>query len=957
MRKLFLLTVTLLGILASLSSCKHDDVMNVSINDEQMVSICVTIPDSETRASETNSAQGIFNNNVLGVENDNYTMRYILQIFDENGRPSDETLIEYSDGTTVSFPVRLVSGRDYTFVVWADFVTNGETNTDNHYITKDANGKTDLRNITINEDSWVAMDETRDAFTGIYSTKAVGEKYSSASTINVVLTRPFAKLRVVTTDMEALANLGINPTHAIVEYTTPYRAGFNALTCTPFEADQNNIKVHQMSPTEAYPIIAYGDNTAANKVLFTDYLFASADQNDVVKFNLSVYENADKSGHIKTNSFTTDIAVKRNHITTITGSILTEGNNVEVVVNPNFGGYIEEEFPFVEKLDPNKTIYYTATSKVEPHDSNAFNANILSNQWDAASGKGCIAFDDDIEIVGAWAFQNCTNIKSIVIPSSVTVIGDSAFSGCKNIEIVALPENLTKIGQRAFYGCGLTAISLPESLITIGDLAFNHCVNLTSVTIPNSVVNMGSSVFSGCYNIAEFKGKYSDCDYGCLIIGDVLDAYAAASNVKEFTIPAYVKKIGYSAFAHSVNLENVIIPNSVTEIGWSAFSNCSNITNIIIPNSVKDVGYFAFVGCSKLTSVVFPDYVESCWETMFDGCEKLERFSGAYASADGRCLLFKEYDNCTVGFAPAGIVEYTLPLNTKRICSTFDSDTLNTLTIPASVYEFCTSTFYNCDNLTTIYCRAEVPPTIEGQYTKPFAENITGRKIYVPINSVDAYKSQWNLYANDIVGYDYDKEIIYSSDYKLSISSSDFNTPIISHSFYNNIGVIRFNDVVTSIGAYAFDGQDINIIWLPNTITTIGNYAFENCYKLTNVYMGNSLSYIGGGAFHRCVSLEIVNIPDSVETIDAASFADCTNLTKIMVSKNILSIGIQAFRDCDNLYEFYCKATTPPNINWMAFDNIDSNFVIYVPMDSVDLYKSTQNWSDYADKIVGYNFE
>ena len=150
MRKLFLLTVTLLGILASLSSCKHDDVMNVSINDEQMVSICVTIPDSETRASETNSAQGIFNNNVLGVENDNYTMRYILQIFDENGRPSDETLIEYSDGTTVSFPVRLVPGRDYTFVVWADFVINGETNTDNHYITKDANGKTDLRNITIN---------------------------------------------------------------------------------------------------------------------------------------------------------------------------------------------------------------------------------------------------------------------------------------------------------------------------------------------------------------------------------------------------------------------------------------------------------------------------------------------------------------------------------------------------------------------------------------------------------------------------------------------------------------------------------------------------------------------------------------------------------------------------------------------------------------------------------------
>ena len=533
MRKLFLLTVTLLGILASLSSCKHDDVMNVSINDEQIVSICVTIPDSETRASETNSAQGIFNNNVLGVENDNYTMRYILQIFDENGRPSDETLIEYSDGTTVSFPVRLVPGRDYTFVVWADFVIYGETNTDNHYITKDANGKTDLRNIIINEDSWVAMDETRDAFTGIYSTKAAGEKYSGASTINVVLTRPFAKLRVVTTDMEALANLGINPTHAIVEYTTPYRAGFNALTCTPFEADQNNIKVHQMSPTEAYAIVAYGDNTTANKVLFTDYLFASADQNDVVKFNLSVYENADKSGHIKTNSFTTDIAVKRNHLTTITGSILTEGNNVEVVINPNFGGYIEEEFPFDEKLDPNKTIYYTATSKVEPYRTDVFGANIVSNNWDKTTGVGTIIFDGEITEIGYYAFHSCNNLTDVVIPNSVTVIGGASFAFCS----------------------GLTSINIPDSVVTIDTAAFSHCANLTSVTVSNNISSIGLQAFVECDALSEFYCKavtppdfnwmafyMIDSNFVIYVPMDSVDLYKSAQNWSDYAD----KIVGYN---------------------------------------------------------------------------------------------------------------------------------------------------------------------------------------------------------------------------------------------------------------------------------------------------------------------------------------------------------------------------------------------------------------------------
>lgn len=53
---------------------------------------------------------------------------------------------------------------------------------------------------------------------------------------------------------------------------------------------------------------------------------------------------------------------------------------------------------------------------------------------------------------------------------------------------------------------------------------------------------------------------------------------------------------------------------------------------------------------------------------------------------------------------------------------------------------------------------------------------------------------------------------------------------------------------------------------------------------------------------------------------------------------------------------FYCKATTPPNINWMAFYMIDSNFVIYVPTESIDAYKTAAGWSDYADRIVGYNF-
>ena len=64
---------------------------------------------------------------------------------------------------------------------------------------------------------------------------------------------------------------------------------------------------------------------------------------------------------------------------------------------------------------------------------------------------------------------------------------------------------------------------------------------------------------------------------------------------------------------------------------------------------------------------------------------------------------------------------------------------------------------------------------------------------------------------------------------------------------------------------------------------------------------------------------------------------------------------------CSSLTSVYCKAITPPVAvlygGWEAFDNNASGRTIYVPMESVEAYKSASGWSDYADAIIGYNFE
>lgn len=303
MKKFLILAALVLGI----ASCQTTpEGLDIIVDGEVDAKVNIAVPDVETRAGGLNSALGVFDNGVLTGDN---TMRYILQVY-YNGNPSTERLVKYSDNKNISFDVRLVPNRDYRFVVWADVVTS-ENDIDNHYDTSD------LSNITL-IGTWSAMDESRDAFTGYWDEIS----FSGTSNINITLKRPFAKLRILTTDIPALSNLGVTPKTATLKYTTDLRAAFNAYTS---EAKSANLS--DMEHTN-FTIAPYGTEVGT---LFTDYLFAD---NDVVKFEMTVYDQNDAT--IKYNNFNTDINVRRNYLTTISGNVLTDGSNIQITTTDAF---------------------------------------------------------------------------------------------------------------------------------------------------------------------------------------------------------------------------------------------------------------------------------------------------------------------------------------------------------------------------------------------------------------------------------------------------------------------------------------------------------------------------------------------------------------------------------------------------------------------------------------------
>lgn len=157
---------------------------------------------------------------------------------------------------------------------------------------------------------------------------------------------------------------------------------------------------------------------------------------------------------------------------------------------------------------------------------------------------------------------------------------------------------------------------------------------------------------------------------------------------------------------------------------------------------------------------------------------------------------------------------------------------------------------------------------------------------------------------------------------------------------------------VTSIGDHAFCNCNSLIgISIPNSITSIDSYAFYNCSGLKELTIPISVTTIGKYAFYGCKGLSYVTIPDSIMSIGAQSFYNCSNLATIVIGSSVTSIGgtSDVFYGCP-LSSITCLATTPPSAT--GFPNTNTA-KLYVPKESVDLYRTTYPWN-YFTNVYGF---
>lgn len=244
------------------------------------------------------------------------------------------------------------------------------------------------------------------------------------------------------------------------------------------------------------------------------------------------------------------------------------------------------ESPLLSKIivDPTNPNFYADNNGI------LFNKTQTELIFCPKTFSGAYTVPEDVQKIHAFAFNNCKQLTSVVLPNGLKRIEDGAFWGCSNMTSANIPSGLTYLGSDAFRNASSlsSSIVLPSTLSEIGSSAFKRCTSLSNVTIENGVEIIGGSAFVDC------------------------------SNLKSIDIPNSVYSLGTSAF-ESAGLTSINIPESITEIQASVFYGCK-LTKITLPAGLKSIAAEAFAdNGTNIEKVEIPESVISIGNNAFNG--------------------------------------------------------------------------------------------------------------------------------------------------------------------------------------------------------------------------------------------------------------------------------------------------------------------------------------------------
>ena len=503
MKKILLPILTLGGLLFA-ASCQMDEPDAGTLTGEVDFSITAGIPSGITTyadGAEAFSHQG-------GASNLNpteYTLRYILQVFDEEGKVAYEEEKNPDSDTFggVTFDVRLLA-KKYNFVFWADFVkTEGEVE---FYNVGNSTDGYNLENISYKKEGITINDlatDAADAYTKVVKVDLTQASQSLSEPVK--LQRPFGKIRLLATDALGEYN---KQEERPGEVTVDFK---DAVIPSVFNALAQKVKDGATMNAGKLTFTAVCEDASVNTTVYENsyllgysYIFASG---EIPSYSMGVEVKGDQEGSrvIGTRSLSS-IPVQANKLTTVIGNFYTNEGSIDVIVEDSFNqpeNYINQALLDAAKYGGTVTLdedcIFTEPFIVNPGQGNTTEINLnghtiesINQNNDAIKVEsGTLIINGDGNVGGengyyaVWATGD-----SKVILNGGNYYGNGACIQTNNNAQVEINGGYYKVGQP--YNGVYFVINLqdnqPNTIVVTGG-QFENCDPSNTGTEPANVID------------------------------------------------------------------------------------------------------------------------------------------------------------------------------------------------------------------------------------------------------------------------------------------------------------------------------------------------------------------------------------------------------------------------------------------------------------------------------------
>ena len=327
--------------------------------------------------------------------------------------------------------------------------------------------------------------------------------------------------------------------------------------------------------------------------------------------------------------------------------------------------------------------------------------------------------------IGYSAFYGCDKLRTITIPDGVANIDIYAFEACTALEKINVPSSVKNIGVGAFYGCSsLKDFTVPAGISEIKYSTFYHCEALETIILPGTIRNIFTYAFDGCTSLTIHgqAGTYSeeyanenDISFEAFTDSEFSEfGYEASPEEEERKARLLEEKeeldrlwdyeelgdgtleiTGYKGSDVDIEIPDHIGEMSVVSVGDSAlYSNYAGLKSLVIPEGIVKLGPRAFCDNDYLEDVTFPESMRVIEDCAFSGCGLKH------------IILPSEITSIGEGaFSGAGSEgdEFIVPAGIKIINKwAFSGIVVSSVIIPSGITEICDSAFSECENLTSV---------------------------------------------------------------------------------------------------------------------------------------------------------------------------------------------------------------------------------------------------------------